>query len=69
MTSDAVNADTRAAQSVAIRWKRYLSDLAATQPPPPPAIVRMQRSPSAQSFDLVADRGAPTAWRQGFFFR
>jgi hypothetical protein len=39
MTSNTVNDGMRSTQSVAIRWKRYLSDLAATQPPPPPAIV------------------------------
>ena len=41
MTSNTVNDSMRSTQPVAVRWRRYLSDLAATQPPPPPAIVRV----------------------------
>jgi hypothetical protein len=44
MTSDAMNGPMRSTQPVAIRWRRYLSELAAMQPPPPPAIVRLASS-------------------------
>jgi hypothetical protein len=40
MTSNTMNDAMRSTQPVAIRWRRYLSELAAMQPPPPPAIVR-----------------------------
>jgi hypothetical protein len=43
MTST-MNDAMRSAQPVAIRWRRYLSELAAKQPPPPPAIVRLTSS-------------------------
>jgi hypothetical protein len=44
MTSNTVNDAMRSTQPVAIRWRRYLSELAAMQPPPPPAIVRVTSS-------------------------
>jgi hypothetical protein len=41
MTSDTIIDAMRSTSPAASRWRRYLSDLAATQPPPPPAIARV----------------------------
>ena len=51
MTSNTVNDSMRSTQPVAVRWRRYLSDLAATQPPPPPAIVRVTGNSRAMTPD------------------
>jgi hypothetical protein len=69
MTSDAMNGPMRSTQPVAIRWRRYLSELAAMQPPPPPAIVRLASSgrlTAADSLTMLCEQHRSCVFRPPF---
>lgn len=58
MTSNAMTDAVRSSRSVAIRWKSHLSNLAATQPPPTPAILRSGHSDERATDTVITGEGA-----------